>query len=122
MSENQPVSREELTRIVIDALEDVKARDIRVLDVQDKSTITDLLIIASGTSTRHVGALAENVIFKAKHEAGIQPFSTEGELSNDWVVVDLLDVVVHIFTPETRDFYNLEKLWDTPPADAGQAE
>jgi ribosome-associated protein len=114
MPENQPVSREELTRIVVDALEDVKAKDIKVLDVKDKTTVTDVMIIASGTSTRHVKALADHVVFQAKHEAGIQPLGTEGEMAMDWMLVDLLDVVVHVFTPEVRDFYNLEKLWETP--------
>ncbi len=123
MTANTPtVSRDELLKIVVDALEELKAKDIKIIDVQGKTTVTDIMVIASGTSTRHVKALADQVVYKAKHEAGIQPLGTEGEQAMDWMLVDLLDVVVHIFTPETRDFYNLEKLWETPPADASAAE
>ncbi len=123
MTANTPtVSRDELLKIVVDALEELKAKDIKIIDVQGKTTVTDIMVIASGTSTRHVKALADQVVYKVKHEAGIQPLGTEGEQVMDWMLVDLLDVVVHVFTPETRDFYNLEKLWETPPADASAAE
>ena len=105
----------ELTELVTHALEDLKAFDIKVLDVSDKTTITDVMVIASGSSTRHTKALAENVVYEAKH-AGFQPMGTEGEKSLEWVLVDLGDVVVHVMIPEIRDFYNLEKLWGTEEA------
>jgi ribosome-associated protein len=101
---------EALTELVIKALEDLKAQDIRAIDVRGKTTITDMMVIASGTSDRHVKALADNVIIKAK-EAGVVPLGTEGEGDNEWVLVDLNDVVVHVMLPRVRDFYNLEKLW-----------
>lgn len=101
---------EELTQLVIDALEDMKAVDIRIIDVRGKTAITDVMVIASGTSDRHIKSLADNVVIKAK-EAGIQPLGVEGQDSRDWVLVDLNDIVVHVMLPEVRDFYNLEKLW-----------
>ena len=100
----------ELKEIVVDALEDLKGIDIKVLDVRDKSDVTDILVIGSGTSTRQIAALAESVREKVK-ERGIQPISVEGDQASGWVLVDLGDVVVHVMLPETRDFYNLEKLW-----------
>lgn len=122
MTENSSVSREELLKIVVDALEALKAKDIKIIDVHDKTTVTDVMVIASGTSTRHVKALADHVAYQAKHVAGVQPLGTEGEMSMDWMLVDLLDVVAHVFTPEVRDFYNLEKLWETPSSDAAASE
>ena len=101
---------DELTRLAVDALEDVKAVDLRVIDVRGKTAITDVMVIASGTSDRHVKALADNVVIKAK-EQGVQPLGVEGQNTNEWVLVDLNDVVVHVMLPEVRDFYNLEKLW-----------
>jgi len=101
---------EQLIDLVVEALEDVKAVDIRIVDVRGKTAITDIMVIASGTSDRHVKALADNVVIKAK-EAGVMPLGVEGQDSRDWVLVDLNDVVVHVMLPEVRDFYNLEKLW-----------
>lgn len=122
MTETPSISRDKLLEIVLHSLEELKANDIKVIDVHDKTTVTDIMVIASGTSTRHVKALADQVALDAKHKAGIQPLGTEGETSLDWMLVDLLDVVVHVFTPETRDFYNLEKLWETPPAGEQSSE
>lgn len=108
---------EKLQAVVIAALEDVKATDIRVLDVRGKSSFTDVLVIASGNTSRQVKALANSVVVKAK-EAGFKPFGVEGEQQGEWALVDLGDVVVHIMQPSIRDFYNLEKLWgdDSPQA------
>lgn len=104
------MNSEQLKNLVIDALEDIKASDIRVLDVQGKSSITDVMVVASGNSARQVKALSNSVVVKSK-EAGVTPLGIEGEVQGEWALVDLGDVVVHIMQPSIRDFYNLEKLW-----------
>jgi ribosome-associated protein len=101
---------EQLKALVIDALEDRKGVDIKVLDVRGKSNVTDLMVVSTGTSNRQVRALADSVVEKAK-ASGIQPLGVEGDRNNEWVLVDLGDVVVHVMQAETREFYNLEKLW-----------
>ncbi len=103
----------ELKCLVIDALEDIKAEDIQVLDVTEMTDVTDLMIIATGKSTRQVKALANEVSQQAK-AAGQQPLGVEGDDVGDWALVDLGDVIVHIMTPQTRTTYNLEKLWQVP--------
>ena len=101
---------EELKDLVIAALEELKAVDIKVLDVEGKASFTDRMIIASGTSSRHVKSVADNVVMRAK-EKGVELLGMEGETTGEWILVDLGDVVVHVMQPEIRDFYNLEKLW-----------
>ncbi len=112
-----------LKKLVIDSLEDLKAQDIKVLDVRGLSNVTDLMIVASGTSDRQVKAIAYHVVEKAK-EKGLPPLGVEGEQAGEWALVDLGDAVVHIMLPQTRDFYNLEKLWGDAAIeeDAGSAK
>jgi ribosome-associated protein len=101
---------DELKQLAIDALEDLKAEDLVVLDVADKTTVTDWLIIASGSSSRHVKSIANNVIAEAK-KIGIQPVGAEGENEGEWVLVDLGDVIVHVMQRQIREYYDLESLW-----------
>jgi ribosome-associated protein len=105
---------ENLKKLVVNALEDLKAREIKVIDVRGKTAITDFMIIASGTSDRHVKALAVSVVEEAK-SSGILPLGVEGERDGEWILVDLCDVVVHVMLPHARDFYGLEKLWTVDP-------
>ena len=101
---------EELKQIVLNTLEEMKAQDIKSLDVRGKTSITDIMIFASGTSDRHVKSIAESVAFQAK-QSGQAPLGTEGTLEGEWALVDLNGVVVHIMQPKVRDFYQLERLW-----------
>jgi ribosome-associated protein len=96
--------------VVAGALDDMKAVNVRVIDVRRLSDIFDTLVIASGTSDRHVRSIADSVVAKAK-VAGFRPLGIEGEGTGDWVLVDLGDVVVHVMLPRVREFYSLEKLW-----------
>jgi len=102
---------EELKANVLAALEDAKANDVRQLDVRRLTDITDWMVVASGTSTRHVLALADHVRTQVKAQ-GLSPIGTEGESGSDWVLLDYGDVVVHLMLPDTRGFYDLEGLWD----------
>jgi len=99
---------EKLRDLVIKTLKDLKARDIKVLDVREKTSITDIMIIASGTSGRHVKSIAEAVAFQSKLEAAI---GSEGLQEGEWALVDLNGVVLHVMQPKVRDFYQLERLW-----------
>ena len=101
---------EELLKIAQTSLEDMKARDLRVLDVRSLTSVTDYLLIASGTSDRHVRSLSEKLIEDAK-KAGQAPLGVEGQDAGEWVLVDLNDVVVHVMQPRVREFYKLEDLW-----------
>lgn len=102
---------EQIRDLVLNALEDFKAIDIQQIDVSGQSPLTDLFVIASGSSLRHIKSMAENLVVKAK-EAGCQPLGVEGDRQSEWVLVDLNDVIVHLMLPQTRAFYNLEKLWE----------
>ena len=100
-----------LTELVTAALDDLKAQNVAVLDVRELTSVADILVIASGTSDRHVKSLAGRVLERAR-DAGIRPLGVEGEREGEWVLVDLQDVIVHVMLPRVREFYGLEKLWD----------
>ena len=100
----------QLLQLAIAALEDLKAKDITTIDVRGKTSITDFMVIASGTSGRHVKSLAENVLEKVK-EQGVRPVGNEGLDGGEWALLDLGDVVVHVMQEATREFYDLERLW-----------
>lgn len=108
------MNSEQLCDLVVAALEEVKAKDIVKLDVRELTTVTDYMIVASGTSNRHVKALADAVAEKAR-KAGHRPAGIEGEDGSEWVLLDLHDALVHVMLPRVREFYNLEKLWLLSP-------
>ncbi len=113
---------EQLKDIVVNALEDVKAKDISVIDVRDRTSVTDYMILASGTSNRHVRSLADSVVSDVK-EKGVRYANVEGADASDWILVDLGDIVVHVMMPATREFYDLERLWrDAPSMGAAGSE
>ena len=112
-----PPSVDELLRTVRDAVEELKARDVVEIDVRGKSSVTDYMVVASGTSTRHVKSIADEVVKFAK-KLDVMPLGVEGEREAEWVLVDLGDVIVHVMLPRVREFYALERLWtvgDEPP-------
>ena len=108
-----------LESIVTAALEDMKAADIKVLDVRGLTDIADTMIIASGHSDRHVRSIAERVLERVK-QAGVKPLGLEGEREGEWVLVDLNDVIVHVMLPRVRELYGLEHLWEQPAAHASR--
>jgi ribosome-associated protein len=99
-----------LLEVVLAALDDIKGVDSKVIDVRGMTSITDRMVIVSGTSTRHLKALADNVVLEAKQH-GFTALGVEGEIGSEWILVDLADVVVHAMMPAIREFYALEKLW-----------
>jgi ribosome-associated protein len=105
------LTTDQLQHLVVSSLDDFKATDITVIDVSGKSPLTERLVVASGNSTRHVKSMADNLVVKAK-AAGNTPLGVEGAREGEWVLVDLNDVIVHLMLPQTRAFYNLEKLWE----------
>ncbi len=107
---NEPTFQD-LRKLVLSSLEDFKAIDIQEIDVSSQNSLTDLFVLASGNSSRHVRSMAENLVIKAK-AAGYPPLGIEGEKEGEWVLVDLNDIIVHLMQPKTRAFYNLEKLWE----------
>lgn len=106
----QKMNVEKLLEVVLSTLEDSKAKDVTVLDVRGKTSMTDFMVVASGTSERHVKSLASHVAEEAKKN-DTQPIGVEGEDVGEWVLVDLGEVIVHVMKPQIRDFYQLEKLW-----------
>lgn len=108
---------EQLKELIMEALDDLKAVNTVIMDVGELTDVTDFLVITSGTSSRHVKSLANNVCMEAKKQ-GQRPLGVEGEDAGEWVLVDFGDVVVHVMLPATRDLYDLERLWaDHPKAD-----
>ena len=101
---------EALKQVALKALDDLKGIDITEMDVHDMTSVTDVMIIASGTSDRHVKSLADAVVTACK-KAGVTPLGVEGEREGEWILVDLGDAVVHVMQPRIREFYALEKLW-----------
>jgi ribosome-associated protein len=104
-------ARPVLKSVILGALDDMKALDVKILDVRGLTDIADHMVIASGTSDRHVRSVAQRVVEKTK-EAGFRPHGVEGLKDGDWVLVDLHEMIVHIMLPRVREFYGLEKLWD----------
>jgi ribosome-associated protein len=100
-----------LKAVVINALDDMKALEIKVLDVRGLTDVADTMVIASGTSDRHVRSVAQKLVEKTK-AAGFQPHGVEGQQDSDWVLIDLHEIIVHVMLPRVREFYGLEKLWD----------
>ena len=109
---------ERLRNAVLKALDDMKAKDVVVIDVRPRTSITDDLVFASGTSTRPVKSIADEVV-KAAKAINMPPIGVEGEREGEWVLVDLADVVVHVMLPATREFYGLERLWSSAAGTAG---
>ncbi len=105
------LTTDQLQQLVVSSLEDFKAIDILVVDVSGKNPLTERMVIASGNSTRHVKSMAENLVVNVKM-SGHPPLGVEGAKQGEWVLVDLNDVIVHLMLPQTRAFYNLEKLWE----------
>jgi ribosome-associated protein len=104
-------ARPALVRTITTALDDMKAVNVRVMDVRGVTDIADCMVIASGNSDRHVRSIADRVVERSK-AAGFRPFGREGERDGEWVLVDLNDVIVHVMLPRVREFYGLEHLWE----------
>jgi ribosome-associated protein len=104
----------EALKTVLTSLEDAKAEDIVTIDIQNKSTLGDYMVVTSGRSNRHVGAIADRLLRDLKG-AGFGPIRVEGLPHCDWVLIDAGDLIIHVFRPEIREFYNLEKMWAAEP-------
>ena len=102
---------EELLKIVLDTLDDRKGQNIKTINVQGKTSITDFMVLVTGTSQRHIQSLSDYVVEKVK-ENGFLPLGIEGEQGSEWVLLDLGDIILHLMTAQTREFYQLEKLWE----------
>lgn len=108
---------DETLKLILSRLDDMKAEETITIDLRGKSAFSDYMVVTTGRANRHVGAIAENVV-KALKEAGIKKLHVEGLPNCDWVLIDSGDVVLHVFRPEVREFYNLERLWTQGPAPA----
>jgi ribosome silencing factor RsfS/YbeB/iojap len=112
---SRPPARAVLVKTVVSALEDMKAVNIKVMDVRKVTDVSDCMVLASGNSDRHTRAIADRVVEYTK-AAGFRPMGMEGERDGEWVLVDLNDVIVHVMLPRVRENYRLEELWETVPA------
>jgi ribosome-associated protein len=110
MKKSISISSKQLLKLTIDSLEDDKGIDIIKIDLIGRSSIADYMIVVSGNTARQVTSMANNLVKKYK-EAGVRPPSPEGMSNGDWVLIDAKDILIHIFRPEVRDFYSLEKMW-----------
>ena len=117
---SRPPARAALVKTVAAALDDMKAVNVKVLDVRPVTDVSDCMVLASGNSDRHVRSIADRVVERAK-AAGFRPIGVEGERDGEWVLVDLNDVIVHVMLPRVREFYALESLWELTPAKAARA-
>ena len=108
-----PITMKNLLSITFDSLEDDKAIDIKTIDLKDRSSIADFMVIASGNSSRQVSSMANNLIKKFKIK-GVSTRKPEGITNSDWVLIDAYDIIIHLFRPEVRKFYALEKMWEIP--------
>lgn len=113
----RPDAAEALT-IVLKGLEDSKAEDTVSLDISQKSSLADYMVVASGRSHRHVGAITDHLL-RALKSGGLGSANVEGQQAADWVLIDAGDVIVHIFRPDVRAFYNIEKMWSVDPVETG---
>ena len=116
---SRPPARAALVKTVVAALDDMKAVNVKVMDVRKVTDVADCMVIASGNSDRHVRSIADKVVEKAK-AGGFRPMGVEGERDGEWVLVDLNDVIVHVMLPRVREFYGLEGLWDVSPSKPGR--
>ena len=108
-----PITIKKLLSLTCDSLEDDKAFDIKTIDLKDRSSIADFMVIASGNSSRQVSSMANNLIKKFKIK-GVSTRKPEGITNSDWVLIDAYDIIIHLFRPEVREFYALEKMWEIP--------
>ena len=108
-----PITIKKLLSLTCDSLEDDKANDIKTIDLKDRSSIADFMVIASGNSSRQVSSMANNLIKKFKIK-GVSTRKPEGITNSDWVLIDAYDIIIHLFRPEVREFYALEKMWEIP--------
>ena len=111
---SRPPARAALVKLVAAALDDMKAANVKIMDVRKATDVADCMVIASGNSDRHVRSIADRVVERAK-SGGFRPMGLEGERDGEWVLVDLNDVIVHVMLPRVREFYGLESLWDPGP-------
>jgi ribosome-associated protein len=112
---SRPPARAALVKAVTAALDDMKAVNVKVLDVREVTDISDCMVLASGNSDRHVRSIADRVVERAR-AGGFRPIGVEGQRDGEWVLVDLNDVLVHVMLPRVREFYGLEELWEAPRA------